>query len=381
MNEPLAQDYTTIWHNPDDRFYVEGCGLVNLGGGEWLAVVPVIPRSSNPLFARRAELSRTHLVRSTDGGATWQKVSELPYYSAVPFLHDGAVHLFGFTGGTVHRNDDVFLTRSTDHGQSWEEPTRLFKGHFWNCHTGMAVRDNRLYWAIDDLSFGEPVFRGPCVVIGDLSRDLMDEKSWRMTNPVPAPGIPQMLRDPFDTTGWSDVNLKIHKFGKYLEPNVMDAGGRIRVLCCVRKTGICGVLDVTENGERAELSFTQYHPMPGGQLKFFVGWDPVSHLFWATANPSMNSQGLAHPEIASSLRAGRALLMLYYSTDGLNWMQAGCVIQAQKPSQAFQYAAWAFDGNDLGLIARSNINGPSQHDADCATFHRIRDFRALASLI
>ena len=26
----------------------------------------------------------------------------------------------------------------------------------------------------------------------------------------------------------------------------------------------------------------------------------------------------------------------------------------------------------------SSVNAPNQHDADCATFHRVRDFRRLA---
>ncbi len=383
MAHPLSQPETVIWHNSDERFYVEGCGLLHLGASEWLAVVPVIPRHTDPLFSRRADLSRTHIVHSDDGGMSWREVSELPYYSAVPFLHDGDVYLFGFVGGTVFRNDDLFLVRSTDNGLTWSEPTRLFEGHFWNCHTGMVVRDNRLYWAIDDLSFGDPVFRGPCVVIGDLSQDLMDERAWRMSNPVPAPGIPEMLRDPPDSGRAVDARLldyasREHRFGKYLEPNVIDVYGRLRVLCAVRKTGVCGVLDLTDDGNFASLSFTQYHPMPGGQLKFFVGWDAVSGMFWATANPALNSQAMVDNRIADRLCDGRGLLMLYYSLDGLNWLQAGCVAQVEKPSQSFNYAAWAIDGADLGIIARSNINGPNQHDADCATFHRLRDFRDLA---
>jgi len=51
-----------------------------------------------------------------------------------------------------------------------------------------------------------------------------------------------------------------------------------------------------------------------------------------------------------------------------------------KPPQSFNYAAWAIDRTDLGIIARSNINGPNQHDADCATFHRVKDFRNPAFL-
>jgi hypothetical protein len=42
------------------------------------------------------------------------------------------------------------------------------------------------------------------------------------------------------------------------------------------------------------------------------------------------------------------------------------------------YARPVIDGEDLAIISRTSINAPNQHDADCATFHRVRDFRRLA---
>lgn len=52
--------------------------------------------------------------------------------------------------------------------------------------------------------------------------------------------------------------------------------------------------------------------------------------------------------------------------------------QAAKISQSFMYARPVVDGDDLAIIARSSIHAPNQHDADTATFHRVRDFRKLA---
>ncbi len=74
----------------------------------------------------------------------------------------------------------------------------------------------------------------------------------------------------------------------------------------------------------------------------------------------------------------RRFLMLFYGVDGLNWFPAGCVAQARKLSQSFMYARPVIDGDDLAIIARSSIHAPNQHDADSATFHRVRDFRRLA---
>src|ERR1700679_3775360 len=91
--EPLAQDYTVVFHNPDPEYYVEGCGLAKLGENTFLAVVPVVPRLQWS-EERRVEHSVIHLLRSEDTGRTWQEVSHLPYYSAVPWQETGHLYLF-----------------------------------------------------------------------------------------------------------------------------------------------------------------------------------------------------------------------------------------------------------------------------------------------
>ncbi len=74
----------------------------------------------------------------------------------------------------------------------------------------------------------------------------------------------------------------------------------------------------------------------------------------------------------------RRFLMLFYGIDGLNWFPAGCVARAGRLSQSFMYPSHIIDGNDLLVIARSSIAGQNRHDTDCATLHRVRNFRRLA---
>jgi hypothetical protein len=381
---PLAQDYAVVWHNSKREYYVDGCGLERIGSDEWVAVVPVVPRldcfEPQRLGERRAKDSRVHIVHSGDGGTSWQPVAELPYFSAAPWQHDGLLYLFAFKGGVEYRNDDLQLLQSGDGGRSWSDPVTLFEGHFWNAHTGMAKRDNRIYWSFDDLSFD--IFRGPRVVVGDLGRDLMDPRSWRLSKPVPFPGIPEQL---------IQQKFSAHP-SHYLEPNVIDVYGQLRVLATVKPkrqttTGLCAVLDVTDDGDAVELSFAQYHPMPGGQLKFDVRWDDVSRMFWAAVNLAADGQGVLgwESEEGSTFRGrpflggnDRRFLMLMYGLDGLNWFQAGCVARAGKLSQSFMYPALAIDGNDLVIVSRSSVHAPNRHDADYATFHRVGNFRDLA---
>ena len=380
--EPLAQDYTTVFHNLDPEYYVEGCGLVKLDDGSLLAAVPVVPRLQWTA-ERRAEHSVVHILRSSDAGKTWRASSDLPYYSGVPWIHDGKLYLFACTPGPKKaRNDDLLLLRSNDNGKTWSAPVTLFKGHFWNCHTNMVVQDNHLYWAVDDLSFGNK--RGPTVICGDLRADLMNPASWRRSATVPLPDVPNSLTDP-----------KFAEYpNQYLEPNVTSVNGHLRVLAVLKTkhqaTGnLCAVLDVTDTPEKLDLKFTQYNPMPGGHLKFFTRWDETSKMFWATSNLAVDSQGQFDWFEAASNKGvfrtdgrlggnDRRFLMLHYSVDSLNWLPAGCVAMASRLSQSFMYAVPVIDGNDLAIIARSSVNAPNQHDADYATFHRVPNFRSLA---
>lgn len=379
--KPLAQDYTVVFHNPNPEFYVEGPGLTKLDDGTLLAVVPVVPRQEWS-EDRRATQSVTHILRSGDGGQSWKEASTLPYYSAAPWVHEGVLYLFVNKGGTKSRNDDLLLLRSRDGGVSWSEPVTLFKGHFWNCHTGMVQHKDRLYWATDDLSLGKN--RGPRLIAGDLSGDPMTPSAWRLSEPVPFPGVPAQLTNPkFDALP-----------SQYLEPNVLEVRGQIRVLATVKPkrqstSGLCAMFDTEDKDGQLTLKFTQYHPMPGGQLKFCVIWDEKSQMFWATANLVVDSQGIfdwwtdgekkGNVRYASGVGGNdRRFLMLLYGLDGLNWFQAGCVAQAPKVSQSFMYARPVVDGDDLSIIARSSVNAPNQHDADYATFHRVKNFRQLA---
>ena len=74
-------------------------------------------------------------------------------------------------------------------------------------------------------------------------------------------------------------------------------GRIVRVLATVKPkrqstAGLAAVFDVDDDGTKLDLKFTQFHPMPGGQLKFCVLRDEKSQMFWATANLVVDSQGI-----------------------------------------------------------------------------------------
>ena len=350
----LAQDYSVVFHNSDRNVYVEGCGLVKLPDGTLVAVVPVVPSSTKGGWAARP--STTHIVRSTDGGQTWNDVAQLPYYMAIPWVHDGALYLFAFKAGTVYRNDDLFLHRSEDGGATWTDPVTLFKGHFWNCHCGMVQREDRIYWSLCEFYGSKGTTpRSPRVIAGDLTGDPLDPAAWRMSNRPDFPGIPAQLGPSYDA-GW-------------LEQSVIDVQGQLQVVCRVRRgtsiMNMSAVLNLKDDGESLALKFFKFNSMPGGHLKFSIIYDEVSKMFWSPANPGTKY-------------ADRRFLMLLYSLDGLNWLPAGCIAAARSLRESFMYGYCMVDGDDMIAISRTSSGADGMHNADYATFHRVKDFRRLA---
>jgi hypothetical protein len=177
-----------------------------------------------------------------------------------------------------------------------------------------------------------------------------------------------------------------------LEGNVVNVGGRLLVIARAvinryATANMAAVFDVTREGRTLKLTFTQLYPVPGGQCKFHIVWDERSQMFWMASNYPTNSLGLYRdPELKlppgkpewQSLREDRRLLMLSYSLDALNWLPACSIAKAEKMTQSFMYPSMVIDGNDIALLSRTGRDSGDYHDADLATFHRVRNFRSLA---
>ncbi len=369
---PLAQDYTVLTETDDKNVCTCGPGVARAPDGSLLATVPYWWRAG----PKRPGV--VHILRSSDGGESWERLPSLEYFTAMPWTYDSSLYLFAHRDGRGrYRNDDLVLHRSEDCGRTWSEPVTLFEGHFWNCPTGIVFHNGRIYRAFDQLDVPG---RAERVVAGDLSRDLMDPDAWRISPPVPFPGaVPKLCR------GGRSRN------SRWLEPNVIQIGGKLRLLSRVEMdamatASICGVCDLNDDGEKLNLDFSQYYPMPGGQCKFHIVYDGESRLFWTAATLVTDSQdqigycqqARQRREFAGTGGNERRILMLMYSVDALNWFQAGCIAMASKLRQSFMYASPLIDGEDLLVLSRTSREGRDQHDADLCTFHRVNDFRSLA---
>ena len=376
--QTLAGDFVVVARTPSPELITDDPAILRLPSGNLLATWTFRGTKGE---AAHSNPQRFRLAHSADEGQTWEQLAPLEINMGMPFLHDGRLWLVG----NRHGRKDVIVTRSDDEGETWVDPVTLFEGYFWNAPTGYAIANGHLYRAFSVLELLEGhwlVHSKLAVAAGDLSRDLLEPASWRLSPFVDHPGSPPELHIGKYPSAWHGDH--------WLEPNVVNVRGRLRVLSRARidgyaTSGMCAVCDLEDDGRNLDFRFTQFHPMPGGQCKFHIVYDEASRLFWTPANLPTDTQSTQgwEPRLKEMGFAGcpgneRRILMLLYSLDALNWFQAGCLARWPSPLQSFHYATPFIDGGDLLLLVRTSRDAPNQHDSDLITFHRVNDFRSLA---
>ena len=242
------------------------------------------------------------------------------------------------------------------------------------------------------------------VVAGDLAQDLLDPAAWRMSNKV----------EPPRSTPFLSRNMSTKRSGRdavgnwFLEGNVVEIRDELYVLLRTRidvqlTAGMTSVCKLEDDGRELKYRFLHFYPMPGGQNKFKILYDPVSKLYWTCTavvpNPYQDRKPLTRRGFAGNPGNMRRLLMLSYSIDGLNWLNAGCVAMSKNPLESFHYSSQVIDGDDLLVLARSSVGAHNlyrefhwstdhdegkgklpynNHDSNLITLHRVKNFRSLA---
>ena len=110
--EPLAQDFAVAARVPDPgRFFFHDPDMTRLDDGALLIAAPEWGRPG------RGAGRRLRMLRSSDGGASWEELPSLPFEEGTPFVLDGELYLFAQE--TCHQ--DVLIARSGDRGETWSE--------------------------------------------------------------------------------------------------------------------------------------------------------------------------------------------------------------------------------------------------------------------
>jgi hypothetical protein len=371
--EPLAQDYQALAESPDPQNVFMGSpSILKLSHGRLLASFEQFKRGGAD-----GTTPQCRIVSSDDGGRTWTHRGSNIIMWGTLFEVGGCAYLIG----NHVRTRDILIARSRDQGVSWSEPLLVIQGAYVGGSTSVAQRGNFIYRAFEE---SRPRNQWPCLVVaGDTARDLLDPAAWRKSNSVDYPGTPPSLsgrRFPEDYPNHIPAD-------GWLEANVIEVSGRLRVMSRVRMdgeatAGMTAVCNLEDDGRQLNLRFGQFYPMPGGQCKFHILQDPVTGYYWTTVTVPTDTMQDPKPMWEKGFFGSpgneRRVLMLMYSLDALNWLMAGCVAMSRSPLESFSYASQTIAGQDLLVLARTSRGGKNQHDTNMITLHRVRDFRSLA---
>jgi hypothetical protein len=345
---------------------------------------------------------------STDRGASWRHITDMPMRHARPFRAGNALYVLG-------HSDDLIVMRSDDRGASWSEPVKLTSGQEWHqapCNVWFA--HGRVYLVMERVT--DPEFQGwtvsvlaPVVLSAKVTVDLTRRESWTFSSELPfveavrQAGEPHLIGAPFHPPGQTPKRRGMAPMG-WLETNIVqfpdsnhvwhDPSGHTYHLWMRAHTGatnLACIAKAVESPDHSEITVQLeqapsgepmlYVPCPGGQMKFHILYDASARLYWLLSSQSTDSMtrldrlpkdryGLANNE--------RHRLQLHFSTNCVDWPFAGLVADSGSAGQGRHYASMAFDGDDLLVLSRSGDHrAKSAHDGNLITFHVVRGFRDL----
>lgn len=156
-------------------------------------------------------------------------------------------------------------------------------------------------------------------------------------------------------------------------------------------TGYGAVLKVVERDDGSLTSSVErapsgkrllFVPLPGGHLKFHILQDPATGLYWLISSQATDSMTRlsALPAVRYNLANNeRHRLQLHFSRNCIDWCFAGMVAVGRSERHARNYPSMTIADNDLLVLCRSgDERAIDPQYTNMITFHRIRDFRALA---
>ncbi len=340
--------------------------LVKLPSGALLACMDV--------FSGGAPQNLSLVFRSDDGGESWRYVTDLfPCFWGKLFVHKGILYMMANT--TEYGN--LYIAKSSDEGKTWSDPVTLLPGASSSQEAGphkapmpvILAPNNRLYTGVDYGAWKKGGHANGLLSI-DADADLMCAENWSCTGFTAfdrawntgiqwesGPGV----REPSGLEGNAVVGPDggIYDFLRLQMSGNTNAYGKALILK--------GDLEDPE----APLTYYGVADFNGGSnSKFDLLYDEKSHMYWSVASEIVYA---AQPN-------ARTVMSLACSSDMIHFKIVKRLLDyrdADKDFVGFQYVSMAIDGDDLIYQCRTSLNGARNfHDANYATFHRIKDFRS-----
>lgn len=323
--------------------------------------------ASMDVFASRAPQNLELIFRSRDDGRTWEYVTDLfPCTWGLMFVHRGRLYMMA----TSTEHGDLLIGASDDEGETWTDPVRIFHGSGsalscgWQRQaTPIIEHGGKLLTSLDYGGWTPMGGYGIHTLSIDADADLLTPENWNVSEGTAFnsdwPGAPKGGRP-----GLLEGNLFVSPDGQV--KNLL----RMQINSCAPDYGFACILNVDMSDLDAAPEFDRIIEMPtGSNSKSHVQFDPVSRKYWAIGNL------VTEPDTPSM----RTVLGLCVSDDGLSWRIARVLFDYGNLNPAevgMQYPHFIIDGNDILLLSRTAFNQAANfHDANCQTFHRIKNFR------
>lgn len=339
----------------------------------------------------RSSGNQLRILTSDDRGESWTERARLPMLHTMLFKAGNALYAIGHSGRLV-------ISRSLDNGSRWSAPFVLESEHTWHQNVCRVDVWNGRVTLVYDHRLPRPGWPNvaPVLMSADENADLCKWENWSVSEPFdPTESLAEIpnIGMPFesdDNPGILESNVfRIH------DPDHVfyDPSGESVMVLARAHTGMSnyGALlrGIVRPGEiRLEKQRTPgggelfLLPLPGGQMKFYLDYDPVSKLYWMAATQTTDSfrrLDLLPPGRMPTACNQRRRLMLQFSRNGFDWCFAGLVAEGAEGDRASRhYASFLFDGDDILILSRSGDGrARNSHDGNLLTLHRVRNFRNL----
>lgn len=428
--EFLANDFVEIFRTPKGKqMFAYTPAICVLDNGRYVFTgdiggpdgVELPDRSEIIPHPTTGGIAYGHVFTSDDKGKTWQKRCVRNFVHARPFAVGNTVYILGHCA-------DLVIYKSEDCGDTWDDGTFLTNGESWHQSAcAYWVDDGVITIVMETYKYREGDHNSgwnvanlcPVVMRARLSDDLTRVENWTFSNKVcfrdivntdetdlfGIPFYPPMEKKAEYTQkglgnqyfcqnpGWLETNVV-----KIVDPKHywFDENGKTYHLFMRTHTagsGYCALMKAVVSEKDGKEIITVmpevnpsgkkvvFLPMPGGQMRFHVLYDEKTQLYWLLSTQcvdSMTRKELLPPDRYDIPSNERDRLQLSFSKNMVDWCFAGFVAKGESAKQSRHYAAMAIDGDDLVITSRSGDKDAfSAHNGNIATFHRVKNFRAL----
>ncbi len=397
MNSKLIADERILLESPDpEKIYCYSPALCHGFDGRFIASFDFGGPGTGALEGPRSDRgdyaagNQLRVLTSDDRGENWTERARLPMLHALLFKAGKALYVLGQSGR-------LLISRSLDNGESWSGCFVLNDEFNWHQNACRVDVWNGRVTLVYDHRLPQPGWPNvaPVLFTADENADLCRRESWETSEEFdPTESLAGMKNigfpfQPADNPGILEANVfrihdPLHQF--------YDPSGESVTILCRAHTGMSNyaalLRGIVRPGEvRLEKQLTPGKgelfllPLPGGQMKFFLDYDPVSKLYWMVASQTTDSYRkieYLQPGRMASAYNQRCRLMLQFSSNGLDWCFAGLVAKGEEERCARHYASFLFDGDDILILSRSgDRRARGSHDGNLLTLHRVRNFRDL----